>query len=162
MTVLQSSLLYSKKGSKSIINTWIAIDDYTQDPSIPDSPFGTEEKISCLNIPLMLGYYLKKEGVMRFSLATGMNNEIRLKHQQIISSRGKEETITLSSPWSPRFLSSAQLNLGIECHLGKKIFFSITPYFKYGFNTIDMFTSSISYGGIFSINYKFVTQKEQD
>jgi len=161
---LQSGASYSKKGYQLIYDfRLVAIDDPSLDPAIPSE---SKLKLSFINIPLMLGYYLKKEGKVRLSVATGVNNEILLKSSETtLFGGGKTKTSKILSQTTASFLSSAQLNLGIEYHLGNKLFFSITPYFRYGFNTINDVSinfNSISYGGVFSINFKLFTQKEEE
>ncbi|MCK4661614.1 MAG: PorT family protein [Bacteroidales bacterium] len=149
---LRSGLLYSEKGYKKNYN-YIFMD--AGDPLIPKE---SNLKISYLNVPLIIGYYLINKGNIKFSSSTGIISEFLISNTEIsVFEDNSERNSEFLNQNLNGILLSAQVNVGLEYHMGKNLFFTIEPYVRYGINKIDdviMNSNPISYGGILSVNYK--------
>lgn len=139
----QGGLQYSERGYK--FEGWVPLEAGVGmgDPAIFLNP---TENLSYIGIPLFLGYYVKDGERFKIAPAFGFVTELLVSDNQELRSDA------LNS-----ILFAPQLNLGFEYHIGNKWFASLEPYIR--LNTIAvqpaiMESTSISYGGIFSVNYK--------
>jgi len=153
---LKSGLGYAKKGYEVTYKfNFITIDPIINDPVFPKT---TAVSFYYMNVPLMLGYYIKNNGKIRISIDGGINNEFLLTNTEstVFGGNTTRNTELLSQNF-PSYLSSIQFNLGLEYNLGKKFVFSLHPYFKYNLNTIKNESIELNnsmYGIALEINYK--------
>lgn len=150
--LLKSGLQYSEKGYQL---------DYEFnfiDPGDPLIPRETKLKTNYLSIPIVLGYYIINGDKIKLSPAFGFVGEFLICNDETsaFGDNSERESEFLNQNLN-KVLLSPQLNISFEYHIGEKIFLAMEPYLRYGFSSVytDIIESnSISYGGIFSINYK--------
>jgi len=148
----KGAILYSKRGYK--LNY-----DYTlMEPGDPYIPRETTIKLDYIGVPLFVGYILYNGEKFKIAPSLGLVSEflIRDNETSVFGDNSERESEFLNQNLN-KFLISSQLNLAFDYHLSDKIFLSLEPYLRIGFNAIDndiIKSNSISYGGIISINYK--------
>jgi len=124
-------------------------------------PRTTKLKSYYLNIPFSIGYRVFSRGKLSIYPSVGMISGIfdESKEMTLFYGYRDEEPSDYLNQNLSKFLLSAQLDLGFEYMFLKRLFITIAPYFNYGINKMDnaiMNSNSISYGGMLSINYKFM------
>jgi hypothetical protein len=151
---LRSGMTYSVKGYK--LNYKFILMD-SGDPVIPRE---SKLNIAYLGIPVMAGYSIINNERFKLSPSFGLINEILISNNETsIFEDNKEGESQFLNQNLNKFLLSVQINLGLEYHIGKKIFFGLEPYLRYGFNKFDneiMISNPVTYGGVLSINYKLL------
>jgi hypothetical protein len=157
---LKSGVFYAKNGYDVAYNNFIF-----RNPNDPAIPKGSVIKINTINVPLMIGFYMKSNGVIKLSSSLGGVTGIVINTSETSTFEDNSTSTAKSLSNSlPTLFLSVQLNIGIEYHLNEKIYIGLEPYFRYGFNTItDAFMefNPSSYGSFLSLNYKF-SKKEKD
>ena len=143
---------YSRKGY-NLDYKYIFID--SGDPFIPRE---TNINTCNLSIPLFLGYYFKNGELIKLFSSLGIVSDFLLNNTEttVFEDDSNRESEFLNQNLNQAIFST-QLNIGFEYHVGEKLFFTIEPYLRYGFNAVDddiMESNLISYGGILSVNYK--------
>lgn len=143
---------YSKRGYQ------LDYDYNFMDPGDPYIPRETTIKLSYIGIPIFIGYNLYNGERFKIAPSVGLVSEFLISDTEtsVFEDNSERESEFLNQDLN-KFLISSQLNLAFDYHFSDKIFLSLEPYVGIGFNAIDedkIKSNSISYGGIFSINYK--------
>ncbi len=148
----KGAIQYSKRGYR--LNYDFNIME-SGDPAIPRE---TTIKLDYIGVPLFIGYNLYNGEKFKISPSLGLVSEFLISDNEtsVFENNSERESEFLNQDLN-KFLISSQVNLAFDYHFSNKIFLSLEPYFRIGFNAIDedrIESSSISYGGIISINYK--------
>jgi len=157
---LKSTMSYAKKGYDVTYNFLFI------DPNDPAIPKRSVIKINTINIPLMIGFYIKSNGKIKLSSSLGGVTEIVINTSETSTYEDNSTSAATSLSNSlPSLFLSVQFNAGIEYHVNEKIYIGLEPYFRYGFNTINdafMEFDPTSYGGFLSLNYKFSRKEKEE
>ena len=148
----KGAIQYSKRGYK------LNYDFNIMEPGDPAIPKETTIKLDYIGVPLFIGYNLYNGEKFKIAPSLGLVSEFLIcdNETSIFENNSERESEFLNQNLN-KFLISSQLNLAFDYHFSDKIFLSLEPYLRIGFNAIDedrIESSSISYGGIISINYK--------
>jgi len=149
---------YSKRGYK------LEYDYNFTDPGDPHIPRETSIKSNYIGIPLFMGYHLYNKEKFKISPSLGLVTELLISdHESSIFEDDSERESDFFS-YLNKVLFSSQLNMAFNYYFSDKMFLSLEPYIRIGFNAISydvMVSNAISYGGILSINYKINTALPQ-
>jgi len=151
--VLKTGLNYAEKGYTLDYN-FIFFDE--RDPAIPKQTTLTS---SYLGVPVFVGKHLLNGEHFKITPSAGLLSEFLISSSEtsVFEDDSERETMYMTENLS-EMLFSGQFNLGLECHLGKRFYFTLEPYMRYGFNSLDetvMEATQLSYGGLLSVNYTF-------
>ena len=111
--------------------------------------------INCWNVPVMLGYTLFSNGNFKITPSAGYILSFIKTYKE---STNYYDNYLVTNTDNNLIIHSAQLNLGLEYLINNKFLITLEPFINFTFSEIDneiYKSNTISFGGIFSINYHF-------
>jgi hypothetical protein len=152
---ITTGLQYSTKGYILDYN-WIVSD--ANDPLIPEE---SNLEVNYLDIPLTITYNFIIRDKLSLFTSTGvvmgflMNN----KETSTMADGSKKENEFLNVLYQQKLnstLLALELGLGLKYNLNEKLFLTLVPHFRYGFNKIDddiLKSVPTSYGVLLGFHY---------
>jgi hypothetical protein len=152
---ITTGVQYSTKGY-ILDYAWIVA--APNDPAIPEE---SNLKVNYLDVPLMISYnFIIRDKVSLFASSGIMTSFlINSKETSTMADGSNKETEFLKVLYKQKLntvLLAFELDLGLKYNLNEKLFLTLVPYFRYGFNKIDddiLKSTPASYGGLLGFHY---------
>ena len=157
---ITTELCYS---TKSFIQKyiWLISPYYPYNPGIPEHSI---INVAYLDIPIIFKYYFLIGNKLTAHVSAGIITGFLLSENEELfrsnKSTAKEDFFTNQIHIkATKILSATEILVGANFNMGKKVFLSFEPYFRYGINKIYDSSSStypVSYGLFIGIHYKII------